>query len=144
MEGDVKMTPQNEVLIAGLNQILQLEYSLIIHYPQLARMLRDERAQKLATQLGDASLSHANAVSNAITKLGGTPSWSFEPLPNDDDMLRVFQKQLDKEKLALELHNRTASRIPGKFLKEEFSRIAKEEERHIKIVQDIISLLSEG
>ncbi len=61
-----------------LNQILKMEYSLIIHYPRLANRIKDKEMKKLVQELGIASISHADTVANMIMKLGGNAIWSFE------------------------------------------------------------------
>ena len=126
-----------------LNQALRLEYSLIIHYPRLASVLRDAETKELALQLGSASIKHADVVANTIQQLGGTPDWSFEPFPEDTDLVRIFQTQLEKEKLARRLHRQSAGLVPGS-LRDQLAELAGEEESHIKIVEDILSRLPTG
>jgi bacterioferritin (cytochrome b1) len=81
-------------------------------------------------------------VANAITKLGGKPSWAFEPLPARIDHLKIFRIQLEREKLALQSHRQSASMVLETTLKDNFNKIAKEKEQHIKAVEQIISRLS--
>jgi rubrerythrin len=59
--GDTKKTAENtkSVLVKRLNKALRVEYSLIIHYPYIANLLRDPEAKKLATELGAASIHHS-------------------------------------------------------------------------------------
>jgi rubrerythrin len=71
-----------------LNRALTLEYTLIIHYPRLAAMIPDEATRKLASELGSASIKHADIVANAIIRLGGKPDWSFEPFPAKVNLVR--------------------------------------------------------
>jgi bacterioferritin (cytochrome b1) len=124
-----------------LNRALTLEYTLIIHYPRLAAMIPDEATRKLASELGSASIKHADIVANAIIRLGGKPDWSFEPFPEKVDLVSIFQTQLGKEKTALELHRQSAYLVADSALREKFEDIAKEEESHIKMVQDILERL---
>ena len=124
-----------------LNRALTLEYTLIIHYPRLAAMIPDEATRKLASELGSASIKHADVVANAIIRLGGKPDWSFEPFPAKVDLVDIFQTQLGKEKTALELHRQSAYLVADSALREKFEDIAKEEESHIKMVQDILERL---
>ena len=126
-----------------LNQTLELEYSLIVHYPRIASSIPDEETKKLVNQLGSGSIGHADAVANAITKLGGVPRWSFGAFPEETDILKTFEIQLDKEKLALQLHRRIAGLILDSSLRDKFNELAKEEESHIGTVGRIISRLNQ-
>jgi bacterioferritin len=92
--------------------------------------------------LGTASVHHADIVANAITQLGGQPSWGFSPFPEDDDILNIFQIQLEKEKKALELHRQSANLVPSGSLAKSLAALADEERHHIEIVNKIISKLA--
>lgn len=129
------------VLVKRLNQALRVEYSLIIHYPYIANLLRDPEAKKLATELGAASIHHADVVAAIISKLGGNPEWSFEPFPEGTDTKKIFRRQLAKERLALQLHKGSAEMSASSSHREALSALAKEEERHIEIVARILSVL---
>jgi len=139
-----KKSSENLTTISLLNQILQLEYSLIVHYPRLASAIRDEAVRKLALGLGSASVDHANIVAKAITKLGGKPVWSFGAFPHGKDTSEIFKIQLEKEKLALKLHQQSAELIMNASLKDDFNKLAKEEESHIKTVENILSKLGKS
>jgi len=121
-----------------LNQALKLEYSIIIHIPRIASTIEDEKTREMALTLGNASIKHADTVANAINTLGGNPEWAFESLPIGKDLVDLFEKQLDKEKLALKLHQESASLIQDRALKLKFEKLAKDEEWHIKVVNDIL------
>ena len=45
-----------------LNQILKLEYSLIIYYPRLASSISDPEIKDLVLKLGKYSIRHADIV----------------------------------------------------------------------------------
>ena len=124
-----------------LNRALTLEYTLVVHYPRLAAMIPDEATRKLVSELGSASIKHADIVANAIIRLGGKPDWSFEPFPEKVDLVSIFQTQLGKEKTALELHRQSAYLVADSALREKFEDIAKEDESHIKMVQTILEQL---
>jgi rubrerythrin len=124
-----------------LNKILKLEYSLIVYYPRIASSIRDEQARQKALQLGSASVKHADTVAKAIFKLGGSPQWSFDPFPDEADIIKIFRQQLEKEKLAYELHQQSSSLAPDATLRETFSKLAKEEQDHILTVQSILARL---
>ena len=129
-------------LVKRLNQALRVEYSLIIHYPYIANLIRDEEIRKLATELGAASIHHADVVATIISKLGGKPEWSFEPFPEGIDTKKIFRMQLAKERLALQLHTGSAEMLsPGSHC-ELLRALAKEEEQHIQVVERILSILS--
>ncbi len=124
-----------------LNNILKIEYSLIVHYPRLANRIKDNEIKRLAHELGIASIAHADTVANAIKKLGGEAIWSFEQLPDEDNLVKIFQLQLEKEKVALKLHQQVAALVTDSQIKEQISRLAQEERSHIKSAEKIIAEL---
>jgi bacterioferritin len=132
----------NVQLLNVLNQTLELEYTLIIHYPRIAEAIRDVVTKQLAQSLGTASISHFDTVSKAITKLGGVPHWSFEPFPQGLDLKKIFQLQLEKERLALKLHQQIAGMTLDLSLVDKFSTLSKEEGLHIQTVEKILSRLT--
>lgn len=125
-----------------LNQALRLEYSLIVHYPRLANTIKDEETRKLVLELGSASIHHADVVANTISQLGGEPVWSLDLYPENMDTVKIFQTQLEKEKLALKLHRESADLVPSSSLGSKLNALANEEEQHIKIVDHILSRLN--
>jgi bacterioferritin len=136
-----KLAP-NRQLLDVLNQTLELEYTLIIHYPRIAEAIRDHETKQLTLSLGIASISHFDTVSKAITKLGGVPRWSFEPYPYGQDLKKIFQVQLEKENLALQLHQQIAAMTSDDFfLRDKFSKLSSEEGSHIQTVEKILSRL---
>ena len=135
-----KMTASPELLDL-LNQTLELEYTLIIHYPRIASAIRDNETKQLAQSLGAASIGHADTVAHTITKLSGIPHWSFGSFPAEMDLKKIFQGQLEKEKLALKLHNQIVGLITDSSTRDEFIGLAKEEELHIKTVEQILARL---
>src|SRR5271157_998308 len=128
-------------LLGLLNQTLELEYTLIIHYPRIASAIRDQETKQLAQSLGTASIGHADTVDKAITRLGGTPHWSFGSFPTELDLKKIFQGQLEKEKLALKLHQRIVGLIIDSSMRDKFIGMTKEEELHIKTVEAILKRL---
>ena len=92
-------------ILDTLNESLKLEYSLIIHYPLINRAIKDPDIKQMVNILGVVSIKHADTVADAITALGGTPQWDFEPAPDEIDLKKIFYPQLEKEKLALKLHS---------------------------------------
>ncbi len=138
---DEKTEGTSNRLMDLLNQALRLEYSLIVHYPRLANTIKDEEIRKLTLELGSASIRHADVVANTITQLGGEPDWSMELYPEDMGTVKIFQTQLEKEKLALKLHRESADLVPSSSLQVKLSNLAREEEQHIQIVNRILSRL---
>jgi bacterioferritin len=126
-----------------LNRSLSLEYSIIIHMPRVASSIKDQETRALVLLLGSVSIKHADTVAGAISMLGGHPDWSFEPPPVGDDLIDVFRKQLEKERLAQKLHRETAGLVNDKDFKMKFEQMARDEEGHIKIVNDILSKLEQ-
>ena len=141
MNTNKKVTGSSELLDL-LNQTLELEYTLIIHYPRIASAIQDHETKQLAQSLGTASIGHADTVAHAITRLGGTPHWSFGSFPAEMDLKKIFQGQLEKEKLALKLHRQIVGLITDSSLRDKFSGLAKEEESHIITVEKILARLS--
>jgi bacterioferritin (cytochrome b1) len=129
-------------LVKRLNHALRVEYSLIIHYPYIANLVRDEEIKKLATELGGASIHHADVVATIINELGGKPEWSFEPFPEGSDTKEIFRMQLGKERLALELHKGSAEISPTGLHRMLLSTLAEDEEEHIEVVERILALLN--
>ena len=138
---DKKKTNPDPKLLGLLNQTLELEYTLIIHYPRIASAIQDAETKQLAQSLGAASITHFDTVTNAITKLGGVPRWSFEPFPHEVNIKKIFQIQLEKERLALKLHQQIAGMTLDFSLRDKFSELAKEEGLHIQTVEKILSRL---
>ena len=138
---DKKKTNPDPKLLGLLNQTLELEYTLIIHYPRIASAIQDAETKQLAQSLGAASITHFDTVTNAITKLGGVPRWSFEPFPHEVNIKKIFQIQLEKERLALKLHHQIAGMTLDFSLRDKFSELAKEEGLHIQTVEKILSRL---
>ena len=136
-----KLTGSPE-LLELLNQTLELEYTLIIYYPRIASAIQDKETKQLAQSLGTASIGHADTVAHAITKLGGTPHWSFGSFPAEMDLKKIFKAQLEKEKLALKLHQQVVGMITDFSIRDEFIGLPKEEELHIKTVEKILARLS--
>jgi bacterioferritin len=96
----------------------------------------------MALALGKASIHHADIVADGITAIGGQPNWSFEPFPYDIDLIDIFEKQLEKEKLALQLHQQSAVLVNSNSFRDKLSKLADEEKQHILLVDKIISRLS--
>jgi rubrerythrin len=134
-----KSAPQ---LIELLNTALQMEYTLIVHYPRLAGDIQDDEARALAFKLGTDSVRHADIVSKTITALGGQPAWSFAPLPDYIDLLSIFKTQLNKEKAAFTLYEDAATLTSSRSLADSFTAIANEELRHIEMVELIIKKIT--
>jgi bacterioferritin len=128
-------------VVDTLNQALKLEYSLVINYPRLASAIRDNEARRMTLMLGSASIHHADTVADAITVMGGTPNWSFEPLPSEKNIVDIFKIQLEKEELALQLHKQSVNLVNNDSLKDKFCKLADEEKEHIELVNRIISRL---
>jgi rubrerythrin len=132
----------NSQLINKLGQISKIEYSLIVNYPQLARMIKDKETQEMVNSLGIASIHHFDVVAKALTKLGGSATWSMDLLPDHMDLNQIFQNQLAKEVLALEMHSECAKLAEDWKLKQELTAIANEEKSHVNTVKEILYRLS--
>ncbi|MGA2367196.1 MAG: ferritin-like domain-containing protein [Dehalococcoidia bacterium] len=136
---------ENKVrLLETLNESLKLEYSMIIHYPLINSAIRDPEIKKMVNTLGVVSIKHADTLADAITGLGGTPQWDFEPAPQEMDLKKIFMVQMEKEKMALKLHTESANMVADASLKVKLELIARQEKEHIKLVASILALLDQG
>ncbi len=137
-------TPESRAsaLLKRLNQALRVEYSLIIHYPYIANLIRNRKVKTLAIELGGASIHHADVVASIITRMGGKPQWAFDHFPEEADIQKIFRVQLSKEQAALQLHKGSAEMFPAGAYREELIGLALEEEQHIQVVEQILSMLS--
>lgn len=124
-----------------LNQALKLEYSVIIHIPRIASSITDKKTREMTLILGNTAIKHADIVASTISALGGNPEWVFEPAPVEQDTVEMFQKQLDKEKMALQLHRDSVSLIQDRNLKLTFDQLARDHEGHIQIINNILERL---
>lgn len=131
-------------LLDNLNQSLKLEYSMIIHYPLINSAIHDPEIKKMVNILGVVSIKHADTLADAITALGGTPQWDFEPAPEEIDLKKIFLMQMEKEKMALKLHTDSANMTAEPSLKAKLEAIAQQEKDHIKLVDSILALLDQG
>ena len=125
-----------------LNQALRVEYSLIIHYPYIATLMRDKEIKKLSTELGAASIHHADVVASIVTQMGGRPEWAFDHFPEGTDIQKIFRVQLSKEQAALQLHKGSAEMFPAGAYRDALIGLAIEEEQHIQLVEEILSMLA--
>ena len=132
------------LLLKRLNQALRVEYSLIIHYPYIANLIRNRKIKTLATELGGASIHHADVVASIITRMGGKPEWAFDPFPEGADIQKIFRVQLSKEQGASQLHRGSAEMFPAGAYRDALNGLAMEEEQHIQLVEEILSLLARG
>ncbi len=126
-----------------LNQALKLEYSVIIHIPRIASSITDEKTREMAIVLGVTTIKHADVVARTISALGGSPEWVFESAPPvGEDIVEIFQKQIDNEKLALQLHQDSASLIQDRNLRLKFNQLSRDHERNIETINTILEGLS--
>ncbi len=129
-------------LIELLNQALRVEYRIIVHFPIIAKKIKDEYARNLFISLGEASIHHADVVSGAIRSLGGDPDFTFELLPEQMGIMEILETQLELENQALALHTESSKLTSDGLLKAKLVALASDEESHIKSVNEIMSILS--
>ena len=135
---------KKHAIVDLLNESLKLEYSMIINYPLINKAIKDPDIKKMVEILGTVSIKHADAIADVVTALGGKPQWDFEPAPQEIDLQKIFLSQLEKEKKALQLHGQSAGMFSDRTLRDKFEQIAKQEQSHIKLVEDILELLQQG
>ena len=125
-----------------LGQVLQVEYRFIIHYPRLMDMAPDKETRELMRLVGESSVRHADVTAQALRTLGVVPPFpAFEALPEDPPK-KIFEKQLEYEKLALMLHSEAASLVEE--WQPVLQGIADEERSHIRTVERILERLGPG
>ncbi|GAI12775.1 unnamed protein product, partial [marine sediment metagenome] len=108
---------------------------------RIASIITDEKTREMALILGNVAIKHADIVARTISSLGGSPEWAFELAPVGKDIVEIFQTQLDKEKLALQLHQDSASLIRNRNLRLKFDQLASDHEWHIQIINNILEEL---
>ena len=132
---------ENQQIIDLLNFVLKLEYTIVIHLPRISAAFRDREIRDKVLHLSSASVKHADTVASAIEKLGGKAQWSFEPFPEDGDLVKMFEAQVAKEHEAHRLHLECARVTSDPILKEQFRKIARDEDWHAIIALDILEYL---
>ena len=63
--------------------------------------------------------------------------------PDRADLVEIFEVQLEREKLVLDLHQQSADLVTITGLRYQFEEIAREEEFHIKTAEKILRRLKE-
>jgi bacterioferritin len=132
--------PDYSEVIALLNRTLALEYSIIVQLPRISNAFKDPAIREKVIHLSAASVKHADAVAAAIEKLGGKTEWNFESFPDDGDLVSMFTIQLAKEQEAHRMHTEAVRLLP-EGLKNRFREIAKEEEWHTRVAEEILEYL---
>jgi len=135
------LSPENQQIIDLLNLVLKLEYTIVIHLPRISAAFHDQEIRDKVLHLSSASVKHADAVASAIEKLGGKAEWDFEPFPDDGDLVKMFQTQVAKEHEAHRLHLECARLTSDPILKEQFRKIAKDEDWHAAVALDVLEYL---
>jgi len=126
-----------------LSHALEVEYMTIVNYPRILRMMPDEQSASWVQLLGEDSIKHADKVAAAISGLGGIPPFPrFKLLPDNPDLVDFFEKQLELEYQALDLHSKAAEGIGERFAPS-FRQLAEQERWHIKLINDILAKLRE-
>jgi rubrerythrin len=126
-----------------LRRSLAVEYRFIFWYPELERLMPDQDTAEKVKALGQASVGHATKVSQALTTLGEIPTVpTMEALPEPLDLEKFFRLQLEYERLAMWLHNQAARLVPAE-LAPHFQELAKEEQHHITLTEEICTALEQ-
>ena len=133
--------PEHLEIIALLNRVLKLEYTIVIHLPRISAAFHDREIRDKVLHLSSASVKHADTVATAIEQLGGKPEWEFEPFPDDCNLVRMFEAQVAKEHEAHRLHLECARLAPSPIHKELFRHMAKDEDWHAAVALDVLDYL---
>ncbi len=123
--------------------MLQVEYEQVVNWPRwVSRITNPEAANKLA-DMGRDSMRHFDTTFATIRKLGGTPFWGFglEFDKDESDLRQTLLNQLDKEKLAKMGYQRAAELASDEDLRQVLLRQASDEERHISLLEQALTLL---
>jgi bacterioferritin len=137
----VPAAADNREIIALLNRVLKLEYTIIIHLPRISGAFHDREIRDKVLHLSSASVKHADDVAAAVEKLGGKAEWEFEPFPDDGNLVRMFETQVMKEEDAHNLHLECARLAPGVVMKELFRKMAKDGVWHKDVALEILAYL---
>jgi len=123
-----------------LQQVLQVEYRIIVHYPRLMAMTPDEESRELMRRVGESSVRHADVTAQILRQMGVVPPFPGVEPPPDEPPRELFQRQLEYERLALMNHSRAAGLVAEEW-QGALERIADEERGHIRWVERILERL---
>lgn len=141
MGGEKEVDPRRAIEL--LEQVLQVEYRFIVHYPRLMEMTPDNETREIMRMVGEASVRHADTTAQILRRMGAIPPFpGLEPLP-DLPVRDLFQRQLEYEKLALMLYSQAAELVAEEW-QDSVRRIAEEEQWHIQGVERILGRLGQG
>jgi len=98
------------------NQIVLVEYEMILGYPRLIdhltqfEKIKDKEILDNLDRLGKDSLGHFSRIDRLMAQFGIPMKWTTNLLPRIVDPIHVLNAQLNKEREALELYE-TARKI---------------------------------
>lgn len=133
------------------NDIIQVEYSMILNYPRMIDRLimldgiDDEQLNHDLERLGKDSTRHMGRLGEMIIQLGGKPVWEMEIVDRLVDVEKALKEQLSREKAARLLYleakhviERNTEKVTVRDL---FGRFVKMEDSLPIDVVDIIDIL---
>jgi bacterioferritin len=134
---------KDEVL-AQLDKILEAELSGVVRYLHYSFMIFGPNRIPITGWFRDHAsegITHAVAIGEKITALGGHPSVKVKPVPenNDHTVLEILKESLAFEREGLALYHGLLKQVEGDVALEEMTRkLICEETDHIEEVEKMI------
>ncbi len=135
---------KKQEILAHLDRILEAELSGVVRYLHYSFMIfGPNRIPITGWFRGHATdgITHAVAIGEKITALGGHPSVKVKPVPetNNHNILEILKESLEFEHEGLRLYHGLLKLVDGDVALEEMVRgLIKEETAHIEEVEKMI------
>ena len=93
--------------------------------------------------LSSDSTSHAVSLAAIIRAIGGVPCWTVWNPPDNGTLIPLFEIQLARERICRNLYAKAAQLLEGSPLASWCAALEQDENRHIELVERIITSLME-
>ena len=134
---------QSTQAVELLNHALRIEYAGITHLPVLHSVVQEVHIRQCISLLIDESTMHAVSLAATIRALGGSPVWKVWTPSDRGSLERLFEIQLAREKICLNLYKKAAQLLNGSRLADKCAYLAEDKNRHIEIVEHILAALAD-
>lgn len=134
----------NNDVLAQLNKILEAELSGVVRYLHYSFMIFGPNRIPITGWFRDHAnegITHAIAIGEKITALGGHPSLKVKPVPetNNHNVMEILKESLEFEHEGLALYHGLLKLVDGDIALEEMVRkLITEETEHIEEVEKMI------
>ena len=138
------MSNSNGEVLAQLDKILEAELSGVVRYLHYSFMIFGPNRIPITGWFRDHAnegITHAVAIGEKITALGGHPSVKVKPVPetNNHNVLEILKESLEFEREGLNLYHGLLKLAEGDVALEEMTRkLICEETSHIEEVEKMI------